>query len=62
MSKDKIPDDAERLLTELLKRRTIGPESRKDRTLINYLTDQKFDEGYVNHVKTDRKQHGGPPE
>lgn len=50
MKKGKKPEagnDKERILTELIKRHAIGPDSRKDRTLLNYLAGQKYDEVYA---------------
>ncbi|MCX7921709.1 MAG: hypothetical protein N3B21_06810 [Clostridia bacterium] len=54
MDLSSYPSDVQEYINELIKRRAIGPESLKDKTLMNHLASQRFDRDYLDSMINDR--------
>ncbi|MCX7745883.1 MAG: hypothetical protein N2645_03185 [Clostridia bacterium] len=54
MDMKNYPEDLQKFILELKKRNTFNDDNLKDKTLMNYLHSQKFDEDYLKSMKNDR--------
>lgn len=54
MDLNNYPKDVRKFLSELLKRHAISIDTLDDKTFINYLYGQKYDEDYIDSMKKDR--------
>lgn len=48
------PPEVQKFLYELLKHRVISRDALSDKTLINYLYSQRFDEDYIDSMKKNK--------
>lgn len=56
MDMSEFPPNAQKYILELVRRNAIKNDGILDRTLINYLSMQKYDEDYIKSMMTDRWQ------
>ena len=54
MDLSKYPPDVQEYLAGLIKKNVISVASLSDKTLINHLLTQKFDEDYIRSMMNDR--------
>jgi len=56
MNIKEYPNNVQKTVQELVKRNTISRDAHEDKTLMNYLCTQKFDEDYIKSMINDRLQ------
>lgn len=54
MDLNDYPVDVRKYISELLRRNVISNDALTDKTFINYLYTQKFDEDYIRSLSNDR--------
>lgn len=54
MDMNEYPLNVQQYIVELIKRNVIKNDGILDKTLINYLTSQKYDEDYIRSMMNDR--------